>query len=85
VDPRLYLVCLRDLSWKNLPAVLYALYSGRPISARPYLSIHYAHTIAIGSPDTPVELEFDGDPAGWCPAEFSLASEPVELLVPARL
>ena len=85
VDPRLYLVCLRDLSWKNLPAVLYALYSGRPISARPYLSIHYAHTIAIGSPDTPVELEFDGDPAGWCPAEFSLASEPVGLLVPARL
>jgi diacylglycerol kinase family enzyme len=85
VDPRLYLVCLRALSWKNLIPVLYALYSGRPIRSRPYLSIEYARTISIRSPDRPVELEFDGDPAGWCPADFCVASEAVDLLVPPPL
>lgn len=85
VDPRLYLVCLRDLSWKNLLPVLYALYSGRPIRSRPYLSIEYARRIAINSPGQQVEVEFDGDPAGWCPADFKVASEPVELLVPPAL
>jgi len=84
-DPRLYLVCLRDLSWKNLLPALYALYSGRPVRARPYLSIHYARTISITSTERPAEVEFDGDPAGWCPSDFCVAPDPIELLVPPGL
>lgn len=84
-DSRLYLVCLRALSLKNLVPVLFALYGGRPIVSRPYLSIQYARTIGIRSLDRATELEFDGDPGGWCPADFSVAKDPIDLLVPAPL
>ncbi len=82
-DPRLYVVCLRALSLMTLVPVLCVLYGGRPLHSRSYLSIAYGHKVSVRAPDRAVELEFDGDPAGWCPADFSVASEPVDLLVPA--
>jgi diacylglycerol kinase family enzyme len=84
-DSLLYLVCLRNISWRNLIPAVWSLYSGRPIKNSPYLSMEYAHSVAMRSVGQTVELEFDGDPAGWCPAEFRVAPEPIDLLIPACL
>jgi len=82
-DDRLYVICLRDLSWSRLGQVLWTLYRGKPITSGRCLSLDYAKTIRLASASTPAEVEFDGDPAGWCPCQNTTAPDPLDLIVGA--
>ena len=80
-DQGLYIVTVRDLSPFNFIPVLALLYGDKPIPAgRPYISLEYGSRIEI-SCKTPVETEFDGDPAGYCPCTVTTAVDPLELIV----
>jgi diacylglycerol kinase family enzyme len=82
-DDRLYLMCLRNLSWSRLGWVLRTLYGGRPIISNPCLSLEYGRRIALSSPEAESEVEFDGDPAGSCPCRIASAPDPLDLIVEA--
>ncbi len=79
-DPRLYMVTVRDLSPFNILSVLSLLYGDKPIPAdRSFISLEYGSRIEF-SGKIPVEVEFDGDPAGYCPCALSTAVDPLELI-----
>ena len=80
-DSRFYVLCLRNLSWRNIGHVLHTLYTGRPITADSCLSLEYARSAQITPTNGPVEVEFDGDPAGWCPCRIETARDPLDLIV----
>ena len=80
-DDRFYVICLRDLSWSRLGHVLWTLYRGKPIVSGPCLSLAYAKTIRLDAVSAPLEVEFDGDPAGWCPCRVETAPDSLELVV----
>jgi diacylglycerol kinase family enzyme len=80
-DPGLYIVTVRNLSPFNIIPVLGLLYGDKPIPAgRSYISIEYGSRIEI-SCETPLETEFDGDPAGYCPCTVTTAADPLELII----
>ena len=80
-DQRLYIVTFRDLSPFNIVPVLGLLYGNKPIPAnRSYISMEYGSRIEIFC-QTPVETEFDGDPAGYCPCTVTTAIDPLELII----
>jgi diacylglycerol kinase (ATP) len=81
-DRRFYLVFLREFPVRYLFGVLWSLYSGRPLGASPFLTVEYARTITVRPSSGPVELEFDGDPAGWCPAHVCVGAQTINLVVP---
>lgn len=80
-DDRLYVMCLRDLSWNRLAHVLWTLYCGKPIVSGRCLSLAYAKNIRLEAGSEPREVEFDGDPAGWCPCRIQTAPDPLDLIV----
>jgi diacylglycerol kinase family enzyme len=80
-DSRFYVLCLRNLSWRNLPVLLGALYRGRPIKSNSWLTFEYARTVRLEPVQGAVEVEFDGDPAGRCPCRIETAPEPLDLIV----
>jgi diacylglycerol kinase family enzyme len=79
-DDRLYVVCLQHLTWCSLGRALMTLYGGRPIGQYRGLSLDYARQVSVASADDGLEVEFDGDPAGWCPCRVETAPDPLELL-----
>jgi diacylglycerol kinase family enzyme len=80
-DQRLYIVTVRDLSPFNIISVLGLLYGNKPIPAnRSYISLEYGSRIEIFC-QSPVETEFDGDPAGYCPCTVTTAVDPLELII----
>ena len=80
-DRGLYIVTVRDLSPFNFIPVLGLLYGDKPIPAgRSYISLEYGSRIDI-SCKTPLETEFDGDPAGYCPCTVTTAADPLELMI----
>jgi diacylglycerol kinase (ATP) len=81
LDPRLYAVTVRNLSPFNLIPVLSKLYGAKPIPpGRGDISLDYGSRIEItGNPS--VEVECDGDPAGYCPCAINTAPDPLELIV----
>jgi diacylglycerol kinase (ATP) len=81
LDPRLYVMSVRGLNAFNFIKVMKTLYSGNAISANDTrLSLMHGSRIEIAS-DTPLEVEFDGDPAGYCPCTITIAPDPLELIV----
>jgi diacylglycerol kinase family enzyme len=80
-DRRLYVLCARDVSLRTLLPALRALYSGQPIRPGNGLSLAYAEQICVEPTDAPVEVEFDGDPAGNCPCRIETAIDSLDLLV----
>jgi diacylglycerol kinase family enzyme len=82
-DDRLYVICLRDLSWSRISQVLWALYHGKPIAGGRCFSLAYAKCIRLEAASAPAEVEFDGDPAGWCPCRIETAPDPLDLIVGA--
>jgi diacylglycerol kinase family enzyme len=79
-DRRLYMVTVRDLSPFNIISVLRLLYGDKPISdGRSYISLDYGSRIEF-SCQLPIEVEFDGDPAGYSPCTISTATDPLELI-----
>ena len=84
LDPRFYVLCARNLSWRTVVPALRILYSGRTISGCHSLSLVYAERICVEPAEAPLEVEFDGDPAGYCPCRIDSALEPLELLTGAN-
>lgn len=82
-DRRLYVVCVRGVSLSTFAPALRAFYSGQIPRAGGCLSLAYAQRVEIEPAEAPLELEFDGDPAGHCPCRIETATEPLDLLVPA--
>jgi diacylglycerol kinase family enzyme len=81
LDPRLYVVTVRDLSPRNIIPVLRLLYAGKSIPPnRPYISLEYGSRIEI-SCEASAEAEFDGDPAGYCPCVITTAPDHLELII----
>ena len=80
-DDRLYVMCLRDLSWSRLGHVLWTLYRGKPIASGRCLSMAYAKHIRLDAASARPEVEFDGDPAGWCPCRIETAPDSLDLIV----
>ncbi len=80
-DDRSYVICLRDFSWSRLGQVLWMLYRGKPIASGRCLSLAYAKSIRLASAGSPAEVEFDGDPAGWCPCRIATAPDALDLIV----
>ncbi len=84
LDPRLYMLALTNFSWRRLPHIVRAIYSGRPLTASPCLSLHYARSIRLLPLDGPLELEFDGDPAGRCPCTIQTAPDTLDIITPSQ-
>ncbi len=84
-DNRFYIITLRNLAWHRLGSVLWTLYSGRPITSGKCLSLTYGSNIRIDSPGASTEVEFDGDPAGWCPCRIETAPDALDLIVGGAL
>jgi|WetSurMetagenome_2_1015567.scaffolds.fasta_scaffold78167_2 diacylglycerol kinase family enzyme len=80
-DQGFYIVNVRDLTPFNFIPVLGLLYRDKPIPAGcSYISLEYGSRIEI-SCKTPLETEFDGDPAGYCPCTVTTAADPLELMI----
>jgi diacylglycerol kinase family enzyme len=82
-DDRFYVICLRALSFSRLGQVLWTLYRGKPIASGRCLSLAYAKSIRLVPAGAPVEVEFDGDPVGWCPCRIETAPDWLDLIVGA--
>ncbi len=80
-DRRFYVLCLRHLCWRKLPGVLAKLYRGKPIVSDSSLTLEYARCVRLAPVDRPVEVEFDGDPAGCCPCRIEVARDLLDLIV----
>jgi diacylglycerol kinase family enzyme len=81
LDPRLYVMSVRALNLLNFYGVLKTLYTGKKIRANDArLSLVHGARIEITG-DTPLEVEFDGDPAGFSPCTITTAPDPLELIV----
>jgi diacylglycerol kinase family enzyme len=81
LDPRLYAVAVRNLSPFNLIPVLSILYGAKPIPPdRGDISLDYGSRIEIIG-DSSIEVECDGDPAGYCPCAITTTPDPLELIV----
>jgi len=76
-----YVIIASDLSWYNFPGLLRQIYSGN-IGNTKYLRFNTGKNIILNSDEKDVEVEFDGDPAGYLPCYISLAEEPIELFSP---
>ncbi len=79
-DGRFYVLTLRKFGWRKLGWLLRTLYGGRPITGDSCLTLEYARRIEVTTPERAVEVEFDGDPAGWCPCSIEPAAATFELI-----
>ena len=78
-DDRFYTLAASHLTLRALPTVLRDLYRGDTLTSD-CLELDYARELEISCATTPVEVEFDGDPAGYLPCTISLARERLPLI-----
>ena len=79
-DKRLYITSLKQINMMNVLPALRAIYSGKAIQDKAYISFRYAKSIEIASNKANSELEFDGDPQGYLPCRISVATDNLELI-----
>jgi diacylglycerol kinase (ATP) len=79
-DNRLYLLSLKKINFRNVLPALRAIYSGKPICNKYYISFEYIDSIEIMADDINNEIEFDGDPQGFLPCKISVAKDKLELI-----
>ncbi|MBN2036330.1 MAG: hypothetical protein JW768_06270 [Chitinispirillaceae bacterium] len=81
LDDRLYVVTVKELTPANTAGVLRLLYAGKDIPAgKQEISLDYGHRIDC-SCEAPLEVECDGDPAGFCPCTIATVPDVLELIV----
>lgn len=78
-EEHFYLLIASGLSLSKLPGLVKQIYSGK-IENTSYLQLKMAETIFLNSDDMAVEVEFDGDPAGYLPCSIELAKEGISLI-----
>jgi diacylglycerol kinase family enzyme len=80
-DNTFYSVAVRQFPLFKTPGFLRAVYSGRPLPENGIFTVKTASCIHISSPShEPVEVEFDGDPAGYLPCRIEPCPSPIELI-----
>lgn len=77
-DPRLYALTVKGIGLLNLPGLLKQVYTGM-ITNTHYLDLKYGKEFRFFA-QKPVEVEFDGDPAGSLPCQIGLAEDPLDLI-----
>lgn len=80
-DNRLYLLSLKKINFCNVLHALRAIYSGKKIFEKDYISFDYAQSIEILNNNINNEVEFDGDPQGYMPCKIFIAKDKLELIV----
>jgi diacylglycerol kinase family enzyme len=81
LDDRLYVVTVKNLTPASTIGVLRLLYGENAIPAgKKEIALDYCHRIHC-SGDTRIEVECDGDPAGFCPCTITTAPDTLELIV----
>lgn len=79
LDDRFYILTAMNVTLRKLPSLLKQAYSG-PAGSSEILRLDHGRKIGITSEATSVEVEFDGDPAGYLPCAIEMAKDPLELL-----
>ena len=74
-----YVLTASGLSILNFPGLVKQIYSG-DIGGTDYLRLSMGNHISLCADDPDVEVEFDGDPAGYLPCSIGPAAEAVELI-----
>jgi len=74
-----YVLVASNLSLNNVPGLIRQIYSGN-IGNSSYLQLSEGKNIMLNSDEPEVEVEFDGDPAGYLPCIIGLADEEIELI-----
>ncbi|MCD4818993.1 MAG: diacylglycerol kinase [Candidatus Cloacimonetes bacterium] len=80
-DKCLYLLSLKNITWKNVTSGLKSIYSAKPIHSNDIVIFDYANTIEIYKNNINPEIEFDGDPQGFLPCKISIAEDLLEIIV----
>jgi diacylglycerol kinase family enzyme len=80
-DQRMYVLRVQKITLFNVIPALRAIYSGRMISDRDYISVSYASSIEIRKGKINNEIEFDGDPQGFLPCRICSAEDKLEVIV----
>ncbi len=78
-EDHFYVLIARSLSIFNLPGLIRQIYSGK-IENREYLKLSKGMNIMLNSDEPDIEVEFDGDPAGYLPCNIELADESIDLI-----
>ena len=78
-DGRLYLFAVCGVSRPGLLCALPKLYSGSITGDRRF-PFETGSRVRIDSPEKRIRIEFDGDLAGWCPAEIDLMPNAIRLI-----
>ena len=68
------------MKWSNWPKCLYAIYSGKEIEQKNFISLEYCESIDISGNINNPEIEFDGDPQGYLPCRIEMAIDKLDLL-----
>jgi len=79
-DNRLYVLSMKRLNLLNIVPALRAIYSGKAICNKDYISFAYATSLDVLKGKTNNEVEFDGDPQGFLPCRISIAQDKLELI-----
>lgn len=79
-DNRLYLLSLKKICLQNVVPALRAIYSGKTIHKKDYISFDYVKSIEVLNNKKNNEVEFDGDPQGFLPCRISIAKDKLELI-----
>lgn len=78
-DGELFVLPIYGMGRLALTKALPSFYSGA--SARPgRFPVMRAETVTIAAPGDALQIEFDGDPAGFCPVEISILPRAIKLL-----
>ena len=79
-DTRVYVVIVKNIKWNRLPFLLKILYSGRPIPENGNIVVRYAEKVGIEGEKEGIEIEFDGDPAGFLPCMIGSAPDTLDVI-----
>lgn len=79
-DDRFYLMTVKQMTLGKWPAAIRTVYSGKAVANTEFLSLEHGSCVELASPGGCVEVEIDGDPAGYLPCRIEAAQHPLELI-----
>jgi diacylglycerol kinase family enzyme len=80
-DDRFYLMSISQMKLKKWPGILAALYSGKPMKTTESFLFEHCGGVEVKACDGHrVEVEMDGDPAGFLPCQIGVAQDKLELI-----
>ncbi len=77
---RFYVMVLRDMRLRNLPALLAKIYSGKSFRDTAYLSLGDCASLSVPQHHRPSDVEHDGDPCGHLPCAIEMARDELDLI-----